>query len=188
MTLAVRIGVGLIALLLGAFLVFNARQDSFSKTSEAVLASAMTRANTIVLTGDAGRLEKALSLLAHKRTSHVFISGLGEGFKPSNLPQIDGLSETDVMCCITLGYEARDTIGNALEAAEWLKTRPMKEAFVVTSAYHMPRALAELSAVMPEASLVTITVPQPHGPMLQLREFTKYSLALIRLFFARLFA
>jgi uncharacterized SAM-binding protein YcdF (DUF218 family) len=56
-------------------------------------------------------------------------------------------------CCVDLGFEAADTVGNAREAAAWAKARGYDVLIVVTADYHMPRALLELHGAMPYKTL-----------------------------------
>ena len=49
-------------------------------------------------------------------------------------------------CCVDLDYSALNTLGNAMQARRWALEHGFHSLIVVTSAYHMPRALAELVA------------------------------------------
>ena len=60
-----------------------------------------------------------------------------------------------------VGLEAADTVGNAAETARWAEARGYDRLIVVTSDYHMPRALLELQAAMPDTRLVAYAVPAP---------------------------
>ncbi|MEO0412549.1 MAG: YdcF family protein [Pseudomonadota bacterium] len=181
MTWGVRVAVLLLALLSGAFAVFHARQSQYEAMSRQALAAQTPIATTIVLTGARGRISQGLMLLASGRTQQVFISGVGEGVRLEDIPDIQSLPPDKMRCCVSLGYDALDTIGNAREIAAFLRQQNAREAFIVTSRYHMPRALAELRAAMPQLRPVAITVPGADGLRQQLREFGKYSAALIRL-------
>jgi uncharacterized SAM-binding protein YcdF (DUF218 family) len=64
-----------------------------------------------------------------------------------------------IECCVDLGYEARNTIGNALETRRGLAAHGQRgPVIVVTSNYHMPRALAELAHELPGTELVPFPV------------------------------
>jgi uncharacterized SAM-binding protein YcdF (DUF218 family) len=99
-------------------------------------------------------------------------------------PQLGGV----LHCCVDLGREAHDTRGNAVETREWVRRRGYDSLIVVTSAYHMPRSLAEIGRELPDVRLV----PYPVNPdgldyagwqrdpelfRLLLVEYTKYTLA-----------
>jgi len=60
-------------------------------------------------------------------------------------------------CCIDLGFTAADTVGNARETAEWARSLGYRSLILVTADYHMPRAMLELKAAMPEARIVPLS-------------------------------
>jgi uncharacterized SAM-binding protein YcdF (DUF218 family) len=57
-------------------------------------------------------------------------------------------------CCITLGFDALDTRGNAEEAAQWLAASGHKSLRLVTSDWHMRRTAVELENVLPDDVVV----------------------------------
>ena len=61
-------------------------------------------------------------------------------------------------CCVDLGFEAEDTVGNARETAEWVRSHDYQSLIVVTSDYHMPRAMLELRAALPGVQLIAYPV------------------------------
>ncbi len=61
-------------------------------------------------------------------------------------------------CCVDLGREAQDTIGNAQETASWVVSHGYASVIVVTASYHMPRALVELRYAVPACMLVPYPV------------------------------
>ena len=63
-------------------------------------------------------------------------------------------------CCVDLDYSALNTLGNAVQARRWAIEHGFHSLIVVTSAYHMPRALAELAHQLPDAALI----PFPSSP------------------------
>ncbi len=56
-------------------------------------------------------------------------------------------------CCVDLGYRAEDTRGNAQEVAGWTRHNAYRSLIVVTADYHMPRAMLELHAQIPDVAL-----------------------------------
>lgn len=116
----------------------------------------------VALTGGAGRIEDAVSLLERRSASRLLISGVNERTSPTALaghsPRLAGF----MSCCVDIGYEALDTRGNALEAAKWARKRGYDSLIVVTSAYHMPRSLAEMARVLPDVRLIPYPVT-PEG-------------------------
>ena len=94
----------------------------------------------------------------------------------------------DVPCCITLGYEATDTKGNADETAQWVIDHDVKSIRLITSSYHVPRALLELGRQMPGVTILNHPVKtgnekdltaQPYWEMV-FREYNKTLLTWIR--------
>lgn len=168
----------------GAYLVFNARQHRYDTATAAVLASDLRKRDTVVLTGGPRRIRTALELLRDGRTNHVFISGVSKGYRKRNLPSVSGLAQAQKECCITLGFDARDTSGNGKESAAWATLRGTPEIFLVTSRYHMPRAMVELKRWAPSLSITPISVSQDRDIGRQVAEFLKYGAALVRLRFS----
>lgn len=112
----------------------------------------------VVLTGGAMRVETGLELLARGKARTLFISGVGKGVKVSELlreahkttPKLPRL-QTDK---IVLGYEASDTRGNAEETARFMESEGYASLRLVTSNYHMPRAVYEFHATMPAVTIL----------------------------------
>lgn len=102
----------------------------------------------IVLTGGNGRVNAGLDLLAQAIAPKLFISGVNKGVTKDDIYASWKHPVKDPPCCIYLGYEAEDTIGNAAETREWLEKNEVKKITLVTSSYHMPRAKQELSKTL----------------------------------------
>jgi uncharacterized SAM-binding protein YcdF (DUF218 family) len=52
-------------------------------------------------------------------------------------------------CCVTLGFAALDTRGNARETAHWMAQNRFTSLRLVTSDWHMRRTALELSRQLP---------------------------------------
>ena len=116
----------------------------------------------VVLTGGSARIDGALRLLAEGRASRLLISGVNPAVGTDALAgTLDGELNAMLACCVDLGHAARDTIGNAAETRNWVEAQGFSSLIVVTSAYHMPRSLAELAETMPEVELVAYPVSNP---------------------------
>jgi uncharacterized SAM-binding protein YcdF (DUF218 family) len=61
-------------------------------------------------------------------------------------------------CCVDLDRSAVNTRSNAAETQRWARERGFKSLIVVTSNYHMPRAIVELSHAMPDVALIPFAV------------------------------
>ena len=131
----------------------------------------------VVLTGGPGRVATAVRLLEDDRGARLLISGVNPGSPIEDIAAAAGASEALFDCCVDVGLEAADTVGNAAETARWAAGRGYDSVIVVTSDYHMPRALLELQAAMPDTGLVAYAVPAPApwtGPAEARRWLTEY--------------
>jgi uncharacterized SAM-binding protein YcdF (DUF218 family) len=88
----------------------------------------------------------------------MLISGVSRHVTRGELQTITGASKPVYDCCVDLGFEANNTLGNALETADWARSKGYKTLILVTADYHMPRARLELKAAMPEAQIVPYPV------------------------------
>lgn len=137
------------------------------------------RADGIVaLTGGAGRVEAALRLLAEGQAQQLLISGVGGTAEFSALAHRAGV-DPELGSRVTLGRTAATTRGNATETADWARDKNIRSLIVVTSGYHMPRALAELGRALPGVPLFPAPVlppPPREAGMLRLLagEYTKF--------------
>jgi len=146
----------------------------------------------VVLTGGAFRINDALELLSENRGQRLLISGVNPATTTEELkkkiPDFDRLSA----CCIDLGREAQNTTGNATETARWAEMHKFRSLIVVTSAWHMPRALNELQNEMPQMTLIpypVVSLPlrddywwvNPQTVRLLVFEYLKYLASLARL-------
>ena len=61
-------------------------------------------------------------------------------------------------CCIDLDRSALNTFGNALETRRWARQHNFNSLIVVTSNWHMPRAMAELEHQLPDVTLIAFPV------------------------------
>jgi uncharacterized SAM-binding protein YcdF (DUF218 family) len=113
----------------------------------------------VVLTGGDHRILEGARLLRLGRARRLLISGVNARTSREDIQRLTGLSEAGFECCVDLGYRARDTVGNAEEARAWASERRYASLIVVTSSYHMPRSLAELSLALPRVDLI----PHPVG-------------------------
>ncbi|MGB9117754.1 YdcF family protein [Bradyrhizobium sp.] len=112
----------------------------------------------VVLTGGSSRVSDAMELLADGYGKRLLISGV----HPTNAASDISRSLTDnqslLSCCVDLDRSAVNTRSNAAETRRWAHERRFKSLIVVTSNYHMPRAIVELSHAMPDITLISFAV------------------------------
>lgn len=112
----------------------------------------------VVLTGGDSRVSDALALLAAGRAKRLLISGVYAGTTTSDIARQVVDYNRLLTCCVDLDYSAINTLGNAVGTRQWTLKNGFHSLIVVTSAYHMPRALAELSHQLPEVALIPYPV------------------------------
>lgn len=127
-------------------------------------AAEVARADAIVvLTGGDARIPEAVKLLSQGKGRRLLISGVNPTTTRTELAALaPGSSQHLFRCCVDVGREARDTIGNADETGQWVKERRFKSLIVVTASYHMPRSLMELRRTLPGVRLIAYPV-QPRN-------------------------
>jgi len=159
MSLIVRLAQPAAFVLLAAFVIGFAlfiREARTHGPDQAATADAV-----VVLTGGGGRLAAGVGLLMEGKGSRLLISGVNPGSPPSDIAAAAGAPGDLLACCIDMGDQAANTEGNAAETAGWVRARGYESVIVVTSDYHMPRALLELKAALPETRLIAYAVPAP---------------------------
>lgn len=137
----------------------------------------------VVLTGGGVRLAEGFALLDRGLAKKLLISGVADGVDLSALLQtLNGApmpAKAVLDCCVTLGYDARSTEGNARESYRWLAENGFTSVRLVTANYHMNRSLLEFRRVMPGIELVANPVfpPEVQEPYWFARPGTLYLLA-----------
>ncbi|OYX74693.1 MAG: hypothetical protein B7Y95_06195 [Rhizobiales bacterium 32-66-11] len=142
----------------------------------------------VVLTGGQSRVSDGVQLLAEGHGKRLLITGVNRSTSPSDLRRALPVSEALLECCVDLGHKALNTWGNAIEAAEWARAKRFRSLMVVTSTWHMPRALFELGRALPDVELVAYPVvsdrmsergwwSDPQMVKLLVKEYLKYMMA-----------
>ena len=111
----------------------------------------------VALTGGASRITDAIELLASGRGKRLLISGAYRGTNSNEISRLNPEFERWVRCCVDFD-RSLNTLGNAVETKRWAESRGFRSLVVVTSNYHMPRALAEIAHQLPEVTLLPFPV------------------------------
>jgi uncharacterized SAM-binding protein YcdF (DUF218 family) len=178
---------GGIALVLGFFgfvWLLPSPQGTFGQNADGI----------VVLTGGDSRVADALELLASGHGKRLLITGVNTGTTTSDIARQTVDYTRWLACCVDLDYAALNTLGNAVQARRWAIEHGFKSLIVVTSAYHMPRALAELAHQLPDATLIPYPVVSDRlriepwwsngaTTRLVLSEYLKYLFAKVRMRF-----
>ena len=112
----------------------------------------------VVLTGGSSRVSDAMELLAGGYGKRLLISGVHPTNAASDISRTLPDNHSLLGCCVDLDRSAVNTRSNAAETRRWVKDRGFKSLIVVTSNYHMPRAIVELSHAMPDIALIPFAV------------------------------
>jgi len=138
-------------------LAFAQRVERLTPPTEPPTADAV-----VALTGASDlRLEAAVRLLERGKGRRLLISGVNKEASRDDILTVSRAAKPVYDCCVDLGFTAADTLGNAREIAEWADGKGYDSLIVVTSDYHMPRAMLLIRAAMPDATLTPYPVVTP---------------------------
>jgi uncharacterized SAM-binding protein YcdF (DUF218 family) len=112
----------------------------------------------VVLTGGSSRVSDAMELLADGYGQRLLISGVHPTNDASDISRSLSDNQSLLTCCVDLDRSAVNTRSNATETRRWVRERGFKSLIVVTSNYHMPRAIVEMSHAMPDIALIPFAV------------------------------
>ena len=145
----------------------------------------------VALTGGASRIADAMELMAAGRGKRPLISGAHRDTTLGEISRLNPEYARVIRCCVDFDRSV-NTLGNAVETRRWAQGRNFRSLIVVTSNYHMPRALAEIAHQLPEVKLVpfpVVTERQGAEPWwasgtsarLMLSEYMKYVVTMVRI-------
>jgi len=146
----------------------------------------------VVLTGAAARIPDGIELLATGRGKRLLITGVNRATRAREIARLTPLYSHYFSCCIDLDRSALNTFGNAIEARRWAHKHGFKSLIVVTSNWHIQRAMVELEYQLPDTTLIPYPVVSNRmkseswwstgdNARLIVAEYLKYLLALARL-------
>ncbi len=182
---AVYLAILLVGLALGGFLRFS---DTVAKLAPPPNPQADA---IVVLTGGYLRIDQAVALLESGVGKRLLISGVNPNTSADDIRKLARAPEALFNCCVDIGREALDTIGNARETAAWVRKHDYKRVLIVTNNYHMPRSLMELTRTDPKTEYIAYPVvntdlrttswmTKPHTLRAMLSEYAKLTLAQLR--------
>jgi uncharacterized SAM-binding protein YcdF (DUF218 family) len=179
-----------VILVLADFLRFADRAVASGPVAPVAYADAV-----VAFTGRSNtRLRTAVALLEQQRAPRLLISGVDPRARESDVRNIAGGSNAVWTCCITLGRQARDTVGNARELRDWVGRSGVRSVILVTENFHMERAVLEVRAALPDLVVTPWPVSQqpfteadwwnrPAAMRALAQEYAALSIARLRLFF-----
>ena len=140
--------------------------------------------NIVILTGGANRIKDGLKIIEDfknlKNINYkILVSGTGMGFTKSSLKKKLGpnFNSQLIQCCIDLDSVSKNTLTNASETFKWTSKNDIKEFILITSNYHMPRAILEFKNVMPNLKIYTYAItPKKHNIENWLSSYQTFSL------------
>jgi uncharacterized SAM-binding protein YcdF (DUF218 family) len=133
----------------------------------------------VVLTGGKGRIDRGLEALRQGWAPKLLVSGVDRDVKPHEFAIEYRIGSLQMACCVTLGFAATDTATNARETADWIAGQKLKSVRVVTSDWHMRRAVMELRKEVP-ATVTIVEDAVPTQPSLRML-FLEYHKLLARI-------
>ena len=152
---------GLTALLVAAaiwaagLLAFAERVERSTPAPEPAVADGV-----VALTGAGSneRIGAAMELLADGKARRMLVSGVSREASREDIRVVSRAVRRLYDCCVDLGFDAANTLGNARETQEWARAMRFDSLIVVTADYHMPRAMLELRGAMPDKRLTPYPV------------------------------
>ena len=123
----------------------------------------------VIATGSEGRLEAGLTLMLADHADHLLISGTGAGVTKPDILRVanpNGVFDEPrlkqvIDCCVDLDPAASNTQGNAIQSKHWADQHQLSRIILVTSDFHMPRAITMFRAAMPDRTIIAHQVETP---------------------------
>lgn len=152
--------------------------------------------NMVVLTGGSNRIKQTLNLFLfnHNENHNLLISGAGKGFSKKTLLKLIKKTPENLKilnCCITVENQSTDTYSNAIESYKWIKKNNFKSITLITSDYHMPRALMEFKQQLNDIRITPLSLKSElSDPVsnfkVNLFEYLKFKATKLRIIFLKI--
>ncbi len=108
--------------------------------------------------GSRARLTEGINLLQEGMGKKLLISGVFKEATPNELRLVTGGDKALYDCCVMLGKEATDTIGNAREIHEWARANKFKRLIIITDNYHIKRSMLEIKSANSDIEFIPYPV------------------------------
>ena len=113
----------------------------------------------VVLTGGGGdRIKTAIMLMEQGAAQRLLISGVNPEVADADIRELASGHDALFDCCIDLGRNARTTVGNGWESADWVQRNGFSSLVLVTSDYHMARSAQEMKTALPGVQITPYPV------------------------------
>jgi uncharacterized SAM-binding protein YcdF (DUF218 family) len=171
------LSIATILLLWGGGYLYYAHYTTLYSIDKSTITNAIA-----VFTGGRQRINTGIGLLKAGYAPILFISGVESKNQLKNFLLENSIKQDQVIY-----GNATTTEENAKEIAEFISNHDISSIRLVTSSYHMPRALLEVERFIPLNSRVTI-IPHPVFSEYQnysvlFKEYNKYLVIVISKFF-----
>lgn len=135
----------------------------------------------VVFTGGGQRVDTGTLLVRRGFLGPLLITGVGEGVTLQDIFKRQKVT-AEHRVQVTLDYRAGTTRQNVEETIKWARANDLKEIFLITAFYHIPRSLELFSQDAPDVKVIPWPV-FPAGVSYQLLtlEYAKYVAVLIGL-------
>ena len=132
----------------------------------------------VVPTGSGGRIDRGLELMRLGAAKEMLVTGVDIDVQPAEFAEEYEVEDRLMDCCITLGFSALDTRGNARETARWMEDRGYNSLRLVTADWHMRRTAVELGERL-DGNIDVLRDAVPNQPTLWILfiEYHKFILA-----------
>lgn len=131
----------------------------------------------VVLTGGAGRVREGVALLSRKQIRQLIITGVHQNTTMTDImPEVIYYPEIDLEKVI-LERRSISTEGNALQSLVLVEALSCKSVLLVTSDYHMNRALKTFESVFPPNLQITpyvVSSDKTRGRKIWLNAFEEF--------------
>ena len=136
--------------------------SAVSKTQPSINHDQWPQTGIVIATGSEGRVDRGLALMLAYPAKRLLISGTGAGVGKADILRVSGKNNQfnqDQLtalfdCCVDLDPAATNTLGNAIESQIWAEAHDLSSLVLVTSDFHMPRALIIFQQVMPRRDIL----------------------------------